>query len=184
MQNGYDVFPLFINYGQITAKSEQKASSLVSEYLGINPLKTIDVTACGGIVKTALCGSLKFSPGKNNNGSLEYFPHRNLLLVSIGAVYASSINSKYIGVGILTIGEPQYPDISVKFVHAVDHLLKISGSCRFIAPFSLMSKSKIVQYGLMSGFDYNLTFSCNTGGSRHCGRCYSCIARKSVLYGK
>ena len=48
---------------------------------------------------------------------------------------------------------------------------------RLIVPFSADKKSKIVMRGHELNIPFDLTYSCYTGGTYHCGRCPTCIER-------
>lgn len=180
-RNRFEVFSLFIDYGQVTVNSEYRAATRICHHLKINPLYRLEVSSLKDLTQTALCGTKKFSRIDNGSGEQEFFPNRNLILLSLATIYAADKKAKYVGMGILTIGQPQYPDTTLKFIRAANKVLKISGDIQVITPFSNCTKFEVVRYGRSFGLDYNLTFSCNINPKNHCGKCCSCSARQEVL---
>ena len=49
------------------------------------------------------------------------------------------------------------------------------------APYTSITKSEIARHGKALGIDYSETWSCYKGGTKHCGKCGTCVERKEAL---
>ena len=54
------------------------------------------------------------------------------------------------------------------------------GAVQIGAPFADWSKSEVFAYARTIGLPIDLTYSCEVGGARECGKCLSCIDRKAL----
>ena len=76
-----------------------------------------------------------------------------------------------------------YPDCTPEFIGAQANAIYIGSyrTVRLVTPFVHSMKWEIVVKGVALGVPYNLTWSCYAGGSKHCGVCPTCRARKDAF---
>lgn len=180
-KQGYSTHGLSYKYGQIGAK-EVEYANLVARKLGI-PLKIIDLSSLKEIFVgvTSLCDeNIGMTPGFS---PLIIVPFRNAIFLSVAVAYAVSIGATRIFYGAQGSDEPFYPDCRRGFYKSFEKAARLGTGKKVTieAPFSDMQKSEIIKLGVELGVPFHLTWSCYLGGSRHCGKCESCINRKKAF---
>jgi 7-cyano-7-deazaguanine synthase len=159
--NEKEVVPdlLFVNYGQASLRFEALASNNIAAHFGL-PLKTVEIR----LVQHFAAGEIA---------------HRNGALVFIAAM----VGGKWldaIAIGIHA-GSP-YADCSPGFIELLNSALLFSGDGRpqLLAPLRTWNKPEILAYAKKRQLPISLTYSCEAGSMPPCGRCLSCLDRKSL----
>jgi len=77
---------------------------------------------------------------------------------------------------------PPYYDCTPAFLTGVQVLFDgyTNGRVKAAAPFLLMNKSEVWLYGQKAGLPMGITYSCERGGEKTCGRCASCRDRRRL----
>lgn len=160
ISKNYMVSALFFDYGQISYKKEVQAVRKICNYYGIK-LKEVQ---------------LGFSL-ENVNGE---FLGRNSLFITSAFSFLPHNYSK-ISIGIHS-GTPYY-DCSKTFVEDSQRILDgyFMGTVLLDVPFIEFTKSKIIEYCLQENVPINLTYSCENGYEKNCGKCLSCLDRRKFL---
>lgn len=75
-----------------------------------------------------------------------------------------------------------YSDCSPEFISQMQALFDLytGGSVQVSAPFIDWTKSDIWAYAVRRGVPIHLTYSCEAGGDRPCGECFSCQDRVAL----
>ncbi|BFH60494.1 7-cyano-7-deazaguanine synthase [Paenibacillus azoreducens] len=179
----YDVFPIHINYGQRTYLGEMNAiREIAKDFEKLNrPPLYIDVPGLRQVGSGSLVGEIK-----TNNYSLdewfreEFFPNRNMILISIAASYAYKLNISNLAIGV--VGENSYNDTRSSFIKSIASTLSESLSLfEIIAPFVDKSREIVINEARRLKVPIEKTFSCNCLGERHCLLCSSCLDRQHAL---
>ncbi len=164
------VLPLFIDYGQRNRNQELRAATYMSKLFNCNLHKY----KVGLIFENSLLikGSSSQSP---------FLPHRNLLFLVLGAVYA--FNNKCNAVAIGLIGGSNYPDSNSMFVQQASKSIAESIGKEVIvhAPFIDLTKSDIAYLAHLVKLPIEKTYSCYMGEPKHCQECSACIQRFDSL---
>jgi 7-cyano-7-deazaguanine synthase len=139
IRNNYQVYALFIDYGQHNSKKESDAATAVAEYYNI-PLSRIVINPI--------------------NVSEGYIPGRNAVLLSLALMNCPFTQ------GIVSLGihsGTSYPDCSPEFESLMQriYLLYEEGRIRIDAPFLKWEKSEIVDFAQTIKVPLHLTFSTN-----------------------
>lgn len=170
--NDHELHPLFVNYGQKSAKQELNAFEKVCKFLKIEG-HVIDLDS----LKEIKCGLTD----KNISAiDFPFFPARNLILMSIGAAYAFNHASDILSVAFLK--NSTFPDQTQKFVTDIENTIKTSLGTDFkiLTPFIDMDKKEVLQLAKKYNFPLDLTYSCHSGGEKPCGKCMGCLEREKV----
>jgi 7-cyano-7-deazaguanine synthase len=167
---GYQIYPITFNYGQIAVKETQAAQKIV-EKLGTTT-KIIDLSALKEIFSgvTSLCNT-------------DIVPFRNAIFLSAAVAYAVTVGADKIFYGAQGSDEPFYPDCRKEFYEAFEKAARL-GTCEEItikAPFSGGKKSDLIKEGTKLGVPFELTWSCYRDEKKHCGKCESCVNRKKAF---
>lgn len=110
-------------------------------------------------------------------------PYRNLVMLSVAAARARSINAKYVWYGAHAGDHTIYPDCRVEFVDALNKTL-IEGdwvTVKIVAPYLDKTKGQIAKLGGDYRVPFGMTWSCYEGGGLHCGLCGACTERKEAF---
>lgn len=110
-------------------------------------------------------------------------PFRNGIMLSIACGIAESNGLKQVFIANHGGDHAIYPDCRSEFIHAMDSAMR-AGTYENIgisAPYTHISKSDIAARGKKLQVNYAETWSCYKGGTRHCGKCGTCIERKEAL---
>lgn len=148
----------FIDYGHLAAPHEANASVAISRYFGV-PLRQF-----------AINGASHKSSGE--------IRARNLMLLSVAAMeHALPIQALVLGIHAGT----RYPDCSLEFLSMANSILTLQiPSLSILAPFVSWTKSDVLAYVEHHDLPVRLTYSCEEGTIPPCGRCQSCLDRRTV----
>ena len=108
-------------------------------------------------------------------------PGRNLILASIMAGLAESIEADFVALGVHSGDHHIYPDCRPEFIRYLADTVNSSSDnqVQVIAPFLDLDKTKILKLGY--SFDtqvpYHLTRTCYKDQPHSCGKCGSCTER-------
>lgn len=161
--NSYLVKSLFIDYGQLAVKQELIAAKKIAKHYE-SKLKKLEITS-----------SKRYGAG--------FIMGRNLLLYSIALV---EFKYEY---GIIASGihkGTNYADCKPKFLTKVQETYDIytEGRVRLLTPFINWVKADILQYCEEKEVPINITYSCEIGKEKPCGKCLSCLDLKKYYAGK
>jgi 7-cyano-7-deazaguanine synthase len=178
---GYQIYPITFNYGQIALK-ETEAAQKISEKLGTTT-KIIDLSALKEIFSnvTSLCNT--DIPLTSEFSTPIIVPFRNAIFLSAAVAYAVTVGADKIFYGAQGSDEPFYPDCRKEFYEAFEKAARL-GTCEEItikAPFSGGKKSDLIKEGTKLGVPFELTWSCYRDEKKHCGKCESCVNRKKAF---
>ena len=173
-----------MNYGQASAPAELKHSRMVAEAFEVEPPAVLDVPAIGRTMRSSglISGRLARDADYEHNVVNEHVPGRNLMLLSLAAVYAASTSARRVAIGIVgKVGGGGYPDTTPGFAARAREVLEQSAGMELLAPFIGYDKGQVVRYLRRSGVDLDLTYSCNLSPSTPCGRCAPCVERDFAM---
>jgi 7-cyano-7-deazaguanine synthase len=156
---GFSVSSLFIDYGQAAAARERAASRRLARHFDVAHREL------------RLVGSVPKFSGE--------VCARNAMLM-LTALMESDLHDGLIAIGIHT-GTPYY-DCTRAFIVTLQALFDgyTNGRVKAAAPFAEMTKREIWQYAQDVSIPVELTYSCQRGGAKPCGRCESCRDRKKL----
>ncbi|MDD2492155.1 MAG: 7-cyano-7-deazaguanine synthase, partial [Bacteroidales bacterium] len=106
----------------------------------------------------------------------EFFPNRNLMLLTLATSYAYKINASNIAIGAVGVS---YRDTSLSFLSSFMKCIEISlMPVNIIAPFADRQRDEVIQQAVRLNVPIEKTFSCNALSDRHCQLCSSCHERE------
>jgi len=161
---------LHIDYGHVTAGAERKAISACRASLGNPPFDSIDLKCLR-----------QFGSGSLITGTLtggEEYHHRNLLLITVGAMIAAKKRIPALAIGIIDSKNAQFRDGSVQFLSSAASLLVADNPrLSLLLPLKSKTKESVMRLATRLSVPLHLTFSCNARADRHCWQCDSCLQR-------
>ena len=150
---GHPVHALHIDYGQSAAKQENAASEAIADHFRVR------------VHKLCLRGAHAKSSGLVQG--------RNAFLL-LAALMEFSDRASFFATGMHA--GTAYGDCTPTFVDSMQRVFDIytDGVCRVAAPFVEWTKRDIWEFCVKREIPVNLTYSCEVGGRKPCGRCLSC----------
>jgi 7-cyano-7-deazaguanine synthase len=178
---GYQIYPITFNYGQIAVK-ETEAAQTISAKLGTTT-KIINLSALKEIFSnvTTLCNTE--IPLTAEFSSPIIVPFRNAIFLSVAVAYASAVCAKEIFYGAHGSDEANYPDCRREFYEAFEKAAQLGTEqdITIKAPFNGYKKSELLKEATKLGVPLELTWSCYRDAEKHCGKCESCVNRKKAF---
>jgi 7-cyano-7-deazaguanine synthase len=178
---GYQIYPISFNYGQIALK-ETEAAQKIAAKLGVTT-KVINLSALKEIFSdvTALCNT--DIPLTSEFSSPIIVPFRNAIFLSVAVAYASAVGTKDIFYGAQGSDEPNYPDCRREFYEAFEKAARLGTEqdITIQAPFNGYKKFELLKEAVKLGVPLELTWSCYRDAEKHCGKCESCVNRKKAF---
>jgi len=186
--NGHELYALSFDYGQ-RHKNELLCARKLASFFKAKDHKVI-VVELGKLGGSALTDESIDVPDADGGWSGDmpipatYVPARNLVLLSIAAAYAETVEAESIFIGANAVDYSGYPDCRPEFLRAFEEAARLGTKCgvsgrplRIEAPLLHLSKAQIVRLGASLLVPFETTWSCYRGGKLPCGKCDSCQLR-------
>lgn len=179
--NYNNIFALFFDYGQNTAKQELNAAKNICRFYNI-VLKEIKLDFLSELTEKKPAPCINEIELDNvelclNTAKSVWVPNRNALFLNIAASYCDKYNIKNIVIGINKEEGQTFSDNKVEFIDIQNKVFEYSTQChpKIIAPMANYTKEQIVETGLSLNVPLKFIFSCyNSKSQKHCGKCESC----------
>ena len=176
---------LSIDYGQRHQK-ELDSSSNIAGSLSI-PHQILQLPMLGNLLGgSALTDpAISLPEGHYAEDSMKatVVPNRNMILLSLAAGHAISLQFDTVAYAAHAGDHTIYPDCSPEFADAMDNVLQLAdwNKINLHRPFVKWNKADLVKRGYELGVPFEKTWSCYAGGSKHCGKCGTCVERKEAF---
>ena len=161
-------WPLFIDYGQLSAEREYRSCVALCGRLGLESPEVFDVRGYASVIKSGLTDA-------SRDVFLDAFtPGRNLLFLTLAASYAHRRSSNSVAIGLLKEDTCLFPDQSESFINAAELVIReaLGTQVSILMPLRQFSKRDVVEASRQYGI--GATYSCHAGSSEPCGICVAC----------
>lgn len=110
-------------------------------------------------------------------------PFRNGVMLSVACAIAEDRGLKHVMIANHGGDHSIYPDCRPGFVSAMGRAMTEGtyAGVGVLAPYTDITKADIARHGKALGVDYALTWSCYKGGTKHCGKCGTCVERREAM---
>jgi 7-cyano-7-deazaguanine synthase len=167
-EEGLQIFPLFVDYGQRARDRELAACRLAMKKLGLPEPKVAGLSGFGQLIRSGLTDSSlhivddAFTPG------------RNMLFLLTAAAYAYQMKADAISIGLLHESTSLFPDQTAEFLREAELMISLcmGRTIKVLAPLSSFFKSDVVALAAEKGISE--TYSCHMGEEEACGNCIAC----------
>lgn len=182
---GHTVKALGVNYGQRHSR-ELQAAQVITSRLGVE-YRVADLTALRGFMagSSQTDDKVEVPHGHyaEDNMKKTVVPNRNSIMLNVAAAWAISLGYPVLAYAAHAGDHAQYPDCRPLFISAMRNLLLYVDwePLNLLAPFSRKTKAEIVQLGAQLGVPFELTWSCYSGGDKHCGLCGTDVERREAF---
>lgn len=154
-QEGYQVWPLFIKYGQSAEAAEEYLTTNTPRRLGFEPTKVVETDLLKQLTKSRLLGY------QSVDDSDAWVPGRNTLFMVIGGIYAKQIDADGISIGYMLDDNFVFGDNDFFHHQALEGVLSRSflQPTRVLLPTMAMGKKDLIELLYKKGA-LDLTVSC------------------------
>jgi len=179
-----EIYCLTFNYGQRHKKEIDCAVRLLEHYRATQKgkilLKEHEIITIPTFGGNALTDDIEVPEGHyaSENMKQTVVPNRNMIMLSIAAGYAESINAEKVYYGAHGGDHFIYWDCRPSFLEDMNMILENNDkTVQIVAPFMYLDKGDIASIGCCIGVPYEYTWTCYKGGELACGKCGSCVER-------
>ncbi len=168
-EEGVELFPLFVDYGQLGANKEWEACKRIHEKHGLPLVTRMDLSGFGKTIPSGITDSrLRINEDA-------FLPGRNLLFVLTGAAHAFKVQANGVALGLLDPAQHLFPDQTREFAEACEAMIEttMGRRIRVLTPLIEFSKSDVLTMARTRGLTG--TYSCHAGGDTPCGVCVACM---------
>ncbi|MBB3945364.1 7-cyano-7-deazaguanine synthase [Rhizobium skierniewicense] len=113
-------------------------------------------------------------------------PNRNAIMLTIAFGLAAAQQADAVAIAVHGGDHFIYPDCRPGFIDSFNdmqrHALEGYARVKLHAPYVTGSKADIVTDGARHETPFAETWSCYKGGTRHCGRCGTCVERREAFH--
>lgn len=169
-EQGQQVIPIFVDYGQLSADKEWEACKNIFKKLDASEPKRIELSGYGKFFPSGITDRTK------RIYEDAFLPGRNMLFLLVGAAYAQKMGVNNIAIGLLSEEQHLFPDQTEDFIVNANFAINsaFGESFSIVTPLMGLSKKEVIK--LAKNYSLNLaeTYSCHSGKNQYCGKCISC----------
>lgn len=168
-EEGIQLFPLFVDYGQLGAAKEWEVCRRLHDKHHLPAVTRMDLSGFGKTIPSGITNSnLRINEDA-------FLPGRNLLLVLAGAAYAFKVQANGVAFGLLNPAQHLFPDQTREFAEASEAMIEtaMGRRLRVLTPLIAFSKSDVLAMAKARGLTG--TYSCHAGDDTPCGVCVACL---------
>lgn len=178
-------FPIYIRAGLSWEGAEEKALSVFLDAIeqpNLRPVTRLHVDSASLLSQEHWSVTGAGVPEAATPDSAMYIPGRNILLISLAAVWCSTHDVHRIAIG--SLGANPFPDATPGFFQSMGRALSegLGHEIQVEAPFRGMHKDQLIQ--MHARLPLELTLTCARppeGDATHCGRCNKCEERRAAF---
>lgn len=174
-EQGFELFPLFIDYGQLGSKLEWQACVYNHKRHKLPVPKKMNLRGFGQLIHSGLTSA------KLRIKEDAFLPGRNSLFLLMAASYAYQVQSKNIAIGLLTDEYKLFPDQSKDFIKAAESFVQteMDYGIKILTPLMEFNKAEVIE--LARAKKITKTYSCHSGKDKPCGKCISCLEINNAI---
>lgn len=181
---GYEITLLHFLYGCRAQDREIEAVRNVASYLKCD-YRLEDLSWLGRLGGSSLTDEALPIAVRETGAEFahEWVPARNLVFSGLAASLCDRFAYDTIMMGLNLEEGGAYPDNTVEFYEALDHVCDIGTMNRpkILSPLGNLVKHEIVRLALDIGAPIHLSWSCYYGRTHHCGQCGPCYMRQTAF---
>ncbi|MCK6640904.1 MAG: 7-cyano-7-deazaguanine synthase [Bacteroidia bacterium] len=175
VEQGFELFPLFVDYGQLSAAKEWAACIHNHKKHKLPQPKKVNLSGFGRLIHSGLTSK------KMRIKEDAFLPGRNSLFLLTAGAYAYQTLSKNIAIGLLSDTYKLFPDQSKEFIQSAEQFIskEMNYSVKVLTPLMKFNKAEVIE--LAKSKKITKTYSCHAGGPTPCGKCISCLEIKNAM---
>ncbi|KAB2881553.1 7-cyano-7-deazaguanine synthase [bacterium] len=174
-EKDFELFPLFVDYGQRSVKLEWKACLYNHLKHKLPKPKRMNLNGFGKLIHSGLTD--KRMRVKED----AFLPGRNTLFLLAASSYAYHVQSRNVAIGLLTDKYSLFPDQTNEFIRKTESFIStvLEYEIKILAPLIGFNKAEVIK--LAESKRIGKTYSCHSGNPKPCGKCISCLEITNAL---
>ncbi|MAG44509.1 hypothetical protein CL633_01335 [bacterium] len=179
-EQDYNIFPLFIYYGQSNGEVEAKLVDKGARQIGMNLVQRIDISNITELCASKLIGDIAVDDQD------AWLPARNTLFLVLAGMYAQTIDADAISIGYGIDDNFVFGDNMLVHHQLAEVLLSFSltREIKVLLPIRGLNKKELIEIVRNHGM-LDLTVSCwnaqwQDGKIVVCNKCANCIEREQA----
>jgi 7-cyano-7-deazaguanine synthase len=176
LNQSIDFIPLFINYGQHCAGTELETLKKVLPIGYAEKIEIVDISSLYRYSKSKFIQEADLWEDNIVADDL-YIPYRNVLLLTIGATFAQTLQITNVYSAFINSNHAKEIDCSNSFFEQMESMLQDYGPVKINMPFRYFTKYEVAKVGIELGASIGSTFSCQASPVIPCGACPNCVDR-------
>ncbi len=182
MASDAPVFPIYVRCGFAWEAMEEKGLQSFLDALNNPNVKPITVLSAPAAVLYGAHWSVTGArvPAADEPDENTYLPGRNILLISLAAIWGSTHGVSRIAIG--SLGGNPFPDATPEFFETFARSLSagLGHHVQIEAPMRGLHKEDLIKQ--FKDLPLELTLTCMAPlGSQHCGQCNKCFERQHAF---
>ena len=175
VEQDFDVFPLFIDYGQLAGPIEWVACRRNHTKHNLPTPKKMSLKGFGKVIHSGL------TDPKMRIKEDAFLPGRNSLFLIAAGSFAYQVKSQNIAIGLLSEEFALFPDQTKKFASTAERFIsaEMGYKVKVLTPLIEFNKAEVLK--LAKSRKISGTYSCHTGKIKPCGKCVSCIEMNRAM---
>lgn len=168
-EEGIEVRPLFVDYGQRAGRKEWETCQYVHAVFGLPTPTKMNLSGFGAVIRSGL------TSGDLNVKEDAFTPGRNMLFLIAGSAYAYQLGASAVSIGLLAEHLSLFPDQRAEFITFAERAIEaaLGRKISVVMPLAQFAKTDVIRFAKEKGIVG--TYSCHSGSERPCGRCISCL---------
>jgi 7-cyano-7-deazaguanine synthase len=177
--DGFDVIPIFFDYGQHCVDVEW---SRLNEVLPVDLRRPerFDISDVFRGSQSRLISEANLWTEQVSDADL-YIPYRTMLFFAVAAARAQTVCVLDVYTGFINSNHAKEIDCTAAFMNNLDGLTSSIGPVRFHSPFRYSSKADVAARAAELGVPIGRTYSCQASALFPCGACPNCVERLNAL---
>jgi len=174
-EEGLELFPLFIDYGQICKEKELEACIRFHSKFELPKPKIMNLNGFGKVISSGIT-----NPDLNIKEEA-FLPGRNLMFLVAGSAYAYDRKANAVAIGLLSEKNSLFPDQTLDFINMSEKMIgaALGHNIRILTPLMQFSKKNVIDLASKKGISN--TYSCHSGNDKPCGKCISCLEIENAI---
>lgn len=174
-EQDFQLYPLFIDYGQLGAKLEWEACQYNHLKHNLPTPKKMALSGFGKLIHSGLTDK------KLRVKEDAFLPGRNTLFLLAASSYAYQVKCKNVAIGLLSEEFKLFPDQTKDFIKSAQSFFsfEMEYDIKIITPLMDFNKAEVIKLAKSKKIDK--TYSCHAGSEKPCGKCISCLEIKNAL---
>ncbi|MDO8524851.1 MAG: 7-cyano-7-deazaguanine synthase [bacterium] len=178
---GYEIFPLFIRYGQSNGEVESNLVDKGATHLGLNKVQKVNISNLADLCQGKLMG------GEAISDKDAWLPARNTLFLILGGIYAQTVDADAISIGYGIDDNFVFGDNMLVHHQLIGVLMSFSlaREMEVVLPIKNMNKAEVTNIVKSRGM-LDMTVSCWNAKWQNdkiivCNQCANCVERNVNL---
>ena len=168
--DGQEIMPIFIDYGQLAHKKEWGSCKKVFHMSDLPVPEKIDLSGYGKSIRSGI------TDNSMDICTDAFLPGRNLIFLVVAASYAFQKEIKNVAIGLLSEKTHLFSDQTEEFLVNANFAINsaLGDYITILTPLINFGKNDVIELAKRLNLPIEHTYSCHSGNNSYCGKCIAC----------